>query len=57
MAEPLVYLSLRIPADVDKWLRETAQTQIRSKNSLITVLLQEAMKRGPKTETPTSVAS
>lgn len=48
-----VRMQIRLPSDVDAWLKARAREDSRSKNSMLVMLLREAMRREEKENAPT----
>lgn len=47
-----VRMQVRLPSDVDAWLKTRAKEDSRSKNSMLVTLLREAMRREEKENAP-----
>ncbi|MDB6082449.1 MAG: Arc family DNA-binding protein [Gammaproteobacteria bacterium] len=52
-----VRMQVRLPSDVDAWLKTRAKEDSRSKNSMLVTLLREAMRRETNENAPLVAAS
>jgi hypothetical protein len=52
-----VRMQVRLPSDVDAWLKARARADSRSKNSMLVTLLREAIRREKNENAPLVAAS